>query len=414
MISSSRYSAIRSIAVVLCLSATASAEKQSPLAKLRAEYDEAMKAWEKKYSGLRGTPNTELIERYDTWPGWWFLPRIVKLGTTDPTAPYSFDVLKWAAVDLSNSVGARDRQYYPYDEQVFAALRRDHLSNPRIVDLFENSSRYPTAARETFLRECSEKGSTREVRGLASYYLVELLRHKGEDAARFRTPRLDSLDPFQKYVWHRQSSGYLSFLSSVDAEKTLADSEAIRQRIMDELADVEWPDEHPFAGGKTTLGFMTRLQRAQASAVKVGEPAPELAGKDLAGVERKLADYEGKVVVLHFWATYFPPSAEKLPQLLKLSQQYDGKQFCILGINLDLDRQAAEKSIKAKTVTWPSWAASDLGESTGRLIPFRSWPDVIVIDHKGELRYYNPKGDELEKAVETLLQELAQGESTAR
>jgi thiol-disulfide isomerase/thioredoxin len=38
-----------------------------------------------------------------------------------------------------------------------------------------------------------------------------------------------------------------------------------------------------------------------------GGAAPPLALRDLQGVERKLADYRGKVVVLNYWATWCDP-----------------------------------------------------------------------------------------------------------
>ena len=415
MFSNSKCSAFHSIAVVLCLSAVTIAQDLAakglgPLGALRAEYDEATKAWQEKYSGLRTTPSAELIERYDAWPAWSFLPRIVKLGTTDPKAPYSFDALQWAAVELANGVGTADLEYYPYDEPIFSALRKDHLSNPHIVDLFSNCSHYPTPARQKFLSECSENGSTRDVRGLASYYLAELLRNKGELASHVRSVRPDTFEPFQKHVWERRSPQYVSFLGSVDSDKAFEESKSIEQRVLDEFEDVEWLHEHPLAGGKPTLGFMIRLQRAHLSAPKVGEPAPDIASKDLTGVERKLGDYHGKVVVLHFWATWCPPCVEKIPQLLKLSQQHDARHFCILGINYDRERETAVKFVKEKEMAWPSWSAIDIGASIGRLMPVGTSGDVIVIDHKGVLRYHDPKGDDLDKAVESLLQEAAQGE----
>jgi hypothetical protein len=137
-------------------------------------------------------------------------------------------------------------------------------------------------------------------------------------------------------------------------------------------------------------------------------------GHDLAGVERKLTDYQGKVVVVHLWNASSVLSARQIPQLVKLSQKHAADPFCILGINDDRNRKDAEKFAKENGMTWPSWDASDVGESIGRLIPLGSWADVIVVDPKGMLRYralshYDPTGDKLDNAVDAIVHELAQG-----
>jgi cytochrome oxidase Cu insertion factor (SCO1/SenC/PrrC family) len=36
----------------------------------------------------------------------------------------------------------------------------------------------------------------------------------------------------------------------------------------------------------------------------IGDPAPEITGKDIHGKKFKLSDYKGKVVLLTFWATW--------------------------------------------------------------------------------------------------------------
>jgi hypothetical protein len=42
----------------------------------------------------------------------------------------------------------------------------------------------------------------------------------------------------------------------------------------------------------------------QLAAVDVGQAAPDIDGEDTAGQRLHLADYRGKVVVLHFWANW--------------------------------------------------------------------------------------------------------------
>src|SRR5262245_52887435 len=121
------------VAVAICVAQETPPSTPNPLDQLRAEYEEASQAWQDKYRGQRGTPSEELIERYDKWPGWAFLPRIVKLGISDSKAPYAFEALQWFAVELSNNVGPGDDQFFFFESQVFPALKAHHLSNPEIV-----------------------------------------------------------------------------------------------------------------------------------------------------------------------------------------------------------------------------------------------------------------------------------------
>jgi len=396
--------------VVLSLTAAAAAQEVAttnrlPFDDLKSQYDEATKAWEARYSGLRTNPSEQLIERYDAWPAWSYIPRIVKLGTAEPEAPYSFEALE-SFVDMSRAVGAIDNEYYPYDQPVMTALRTRHIANPRILDIFKDCARYVTPGREALLRDCVEKGSTRDVRGLACYYLAEYLRHKGELAAALSKAEEGPADAFQTHVRGRWSPDFMTFVRTIDPGRALAEAKAVDQRVIDEFGDVFSLDELPFTLGKPTLGFLVRFRLAQTSAVSVGQPAPEIACEDLEGKERKLSDYKGKIVVLHFWATWCPPCVEKIPQLAKLAAQHEKEPFCVLGVNYDRDREAASKFVKQKNITWASWWAIAMGESMGGwFVDGRSAPDVLVLDHAGVLRYHGVEGAALDKAVDALLQE---------
>jgi cytochrome oxidase Cu insertion factor (SCO1/SenC/PrrC family) len=45
-------------------------------------------------------------------------------------------------------------------------------------------------------------------------------------------------------------------------------------------------------------------EHVQLAAVDVGQKAPDIDGEDWDGQRLHLADYRGKVVVLHFWANW--------------------------------------------------------------------------------------------------------------
>ena len=68
-----------------------------------------------------------------------------------------------------------------------------------------------------------------------------------------------------------------------------------------------------------------------------------MSGKD--GVQSTLADYKGRVVLLHFWATWCPPCIKELPVLAELNRKKGGGGFVILPVSLDygLDHQTLVK-----------------------------------------------------------------------
>jgi thiol-disulfide isomerase/thioredoxin len=86
----------------------------------------------------------------------------------------------------------------------------------------------------------------------------------------------------------------------------------------------------------------TRLGRATVTAAKVNaknapEPAPELKLKDLDGRDVTLAQYQGKVVLVTFWATWCEPCRFEIPWLIEMQQKYGAKGFTVLGIAMDED-----------------------------------------------------------------------------
>jgi thiol-disulfide isomerase/thioredoxin len=70
---------------------------------------------------------------------------------------------------------------------------------------------------------------------------------------------------------------------------------------------------------------------------KAYEPVPQLTLKDLNGNDVRLSDYQGKVVLVNFWATWCEPCRVEIPWLIELQHKYADRGFVILGIALDDD-----------------------------------------------------------------------------
>jgi thiol-disulfide isomerase/thioredoxin len=56
---------------------------------------------------------------------------------------------------------------------------------------------------------------------------------------------------------------------------------------------------------------------------------------DLAGKPQRLDQWQGRVLVVNFWATWCAPCREEIPALMKVQRKHDSKSVQIVGIALD-------------------------------------------------------------------------------
>lgn len=57
--------------------------------------------------------------------------------------------------------------------------------------------------------------------------------------------------------------------------------------------------------------------------------------KDLAGKEHRLADYQGKWVLVNYWATWCPSCLDEMPDFLSMYEQRKTRDLVVLGIAVD-------------------------------------------------------------------------------
>jgi cytochrome c biogenesis protein CcmG/thiol:disulfide interchange protein DsbE len=82
--------------------------------------------------------------------------------------------------------------------------------------------------------------------------------------------------------------------------------------------------------------------------------APDFRLPDLRETPNGLEDYQGKVVLLHFWATFCTPCLEELPALESLWRRYRDHGFIIVGIAADRgNADLVRKFTGAVGVTFP-------------------------------------------------------------
>lgn len=65
--------------------------------------------------------------------------------------------------------------------------------------------------------------------------------------------------------------------------------------------------------------------------------APAFTLKDSSGRDVRLADYQGKVVLLNFWATWCGPCKAEIPWFVEFEKKYQNAGLVVVGVSMDED-----------------------------------------------------------------------------
>lgn len=158
-------------------------------------------------------------------------------------------------------------------------------------------------------------------------------------------------------------------------------------------------DPAPPAGGSPGV---------RAGAAGSAAKAPRLELKDLSGRSVRLSDFQGKVVLLDFWATYCGPCHESIPEFEALYRRYRPQGLEVVGVSMDAFTEHIKAFIDEKGMTYT--VLVDPEQSSQGPWGVRGLPTTVLLDRSGGVRErwtgYDPElGAEIEKAIVSLLKE---------
>ncbi|TAE11295.1 MAG: TlpA family protein disulfide reductase [Bacteroidetes bacterium] len=116
---------------------------------------------------------------------------------------------------------------------------------------------------------------------------------------------------------------------------------------------------------------------------EVGGYAPDFKLLDTAGKPQTLAQYKGKVVLLHFWTDFCKSCKVEFPKLQETYEATKSKDFELVAINLGQSAQVSQSFRQEFSATFPMLA--DTKNIMQSLYGIKVYPTNVFIDPKGRV-----------------------------
>ena len=114
----------------------------------------------------------------------------------------------------------------------------------------------------------------------------------------------------------------------------------------------------------------------------------------------------GKVVIVHFWATWCAPCQKSLPALQALYAKYKARGVEVVAIAVDDQKDGIADFAKRFAAKFP--VAWDDGHVVAEAYTVNSMPSTMIVDKEGNLAhthqgYHDGEDQEIEREIKALL-----------
>ena len=237
--------------------ASQSEDAKSLYKTLTKEYSKARSAWRKKAQELDAAEDTAGLEAHlATQPGLDLIPRFVAAAEQFSGRDEAVPFLAWVVFNTMPEEGkSEDPAHVALDK-----LMKVHIASPAMIEVAQRADRL---AQPFGTEKCTQ--------------VMNALIEQNEDKA-------------------VQSNAYFT---RARMNKGYGDPPADKRATI--IADIKQAME---LGAGTRVADYAKGMLFELENLQVGMKAPDIMGADTDGVEFKLSDYRGKVVVLDFWGDW--------------------------------------------------------------------------------------------------------------
>ena len=141
-----------------------------------------------------------------------------------------------------------------------------------------------------------------------------------------------------------------------------------------------------YVKSQAALQTQTQTQTPQSAKPAVGGMAPDITMNDVNDKPFSSSQLRGKYVLIDFWASWCGPCRGENPNVVAAYNQFKNKNFTVLGVSLDENKQAWIDAIKEDKLTWQH--ISDLKKWSSAAVPLYGLDGIpynVLIDPQGKI-----------------------------
>jgi thiol-disulfide isomerase/thioredoxin len=250
---------------------------------------------------------------------------------------------------------------------------------------------------EKRLKDLWEKAEKKNDKNLAAYIKIRLLT--AEYAEAISAPKADVAKI--QADWPKNLEQFIAdYPTSPDAAEAMLQLGIAREYAGQDDDAKKWY-------GRITREFADSPQaKKSAGAVRridsVGTVL-NLSGRGAAGETIDLTSYRGKVVLIHYWATWSESARNDLPALKQLATKYHDS-FALIGVNLDSNAKTLKGYLAENPLSWPQ-IFEEGGQDSGpaNALGIITVPTMILVDSRGKVVNRSIQASEIEGELKKLI-----------
>ncbi len=133
-------------------------------------------------------------------------------------------------------------------------------------------------------------------------------------------------------------------------------------------------------------GLLSHRLTAQTQTTADSTKLPDITLPDLTGTERKLSEWQGKIVILNFWATWCSPCRKEIPEFIKLQTEFEEKGLQFVGMAVE-ELEPVKEYSKSVGINYPTLIGQvsgiNLSIPLGNMIS--TVPFTVIFDQQGNI-----------------------------